>query len=255
MRVSFEEALYPRMRVEVIVRAVRELILESDLEAASVDYQEVGKYLCVVMNPEENEDLGLADVLPRRTKVSRRKLTSNCLDDGKWVQGKDRPDDQQRKLMLALAVSEGVRAIVGNHTYMVGDEVYLQTTGSPIGLDISSPIRAVMMLFDKLFLKKLREEGMTVSQYKRYVDDINAIVRRLEGQSASDLVLRLKEIADSVLEGIEVEIDLPENHPDGKLPILDMKSWIDQSGNILYQHYKKPMACSLRVIQVSCPHL
>ena len=47
---------------------------------------------------------------------------------------------------------------------MVGDEIYLQTTGSPIGLDISSPIsRAVMMLFDKLFLKKLREEGMTVS--------------------------------------------------------------------------------------------
>ena len=83
---------------------------------------------------------------------------------------------------------------------------------------------------------------MTASQYKRYVDDINAIVRRLEGQSASDLVLRLKEIADSVLEGIEVEIDLPENHPDGKLPILDMKSWLDPSGNILYQHNEKPMA-------------
>ena len=97
---------------------------------------------------------------------------------------------------------------------MVGDQIYLQTTGSPIGLDISSPIsRAVMMLFDKLFLEKLRERGMTVSQYKRYVDDINTIVKRLEGQSTSDLVLKMKEIADSVLEGIEVEIDLSENHP------------------------------------------
>ena len=186
--------------------------------------------------------------------MSRRKLTTNCLDDGKWVQATDRPDDQQRKLMLALAVSEGVRAVVGNHTYMVGDDIYLQTTGSPIGLDISSPIsRAVMMLFDKLFLKKLREEGMTASQYKRYVDDINAIIRRLEGQSTSDLVQRLKEIADSVLEGIEVEIDLPENHPDGKLPILDMKSWLDPSGNILYQHYEKPMA-SKQVISARSAH-
>ena len=32
------KALYPSMRVEVIVRAVREMILESDLEALSIDY-------------------------------------------------------------------------------------------------------------------------------------------------------------------------------------------------------------------------
>ena len=84
------------------------------------------------------------------------------LGDGKWVRAKDRPDNQQRKLMLALAVSEGVRTVVGNHTYMVVDDIYLQTTGSPIGLDISSPIsRAVMMFFDRQFLEKLREEGMT----------------------------------------------------------------------------------------------
>ena len=248
------KALYPSMRDEVIVRAVRELILESDLKAVSVEYLEVGKYLRVVLSSEEIGDHGLTDVLPRRSKMSRRKLTTNCLDDGNWVPAKDRPDDQQRKLMLALAVSEGVRTVVGNHTYMVGDQIYLQTTGSPIGLDISSPIsRAVMMLFDKLFLKKLREEGMTVSQYKRYVDDINTIIKGLEGQSTSDLVLRLKEIADSVLEGIEVEIDLPENHPDGKLPILDMKSWLDPSGNILYQHYEKSMA-SKQVISARSAH-
>ena len=39
---------------------------------------------------------------------------------------------------MALAVSEGVRTVVGNHTYIVGDQIYLQSTGSPIGLDISS---------------------------------------------------------------------------------------------------------------------
>ena len=115
-----------------------------------MDYLEVGKYLHVMISSQETDNLGLTDVLPRRTKVSRRKLTTNSLDDGNWVPAKDRPDDQQRKLMLALTVSEGVCTVVGNHTYMVGDQVYLQTTGSPIGLDISSPIsRAVMMLFDK----------------------------------------------------------------------------------------------------------
>ena len=85
------------------------------------------------------------------------------------------------------------------------------------------------------------------------MDDINTIIKGLEGQSTSDLVLRLKEIADSVLEGIEVEIDLPENHLDGKLPILDMKSWLDPIGNIFYQHYEKSMA-SKQVISASSAH-
>ena len=50
-----------------------------------------------------------------------------------------------------------------------------------------------------------------------------------------------------------MEIDLPENHPDGKLLILDMKSWLDPSGNILYQHYEKPMA-SKQVISARSAH-
>ena len=81
---------------------------------------------------------------------------------------------------MALAVSEGVRTVVGNHTYIVGDQIYLQSTGSPIGLDISSlASRAVMNLFNKLLNKKLKEEGMTANQYRRFVDDINSLIRRL----------------------------------------------------------------------------
>ena len=51
--------------------------------------------------------------------------------------------------------------------------------------------------------------------------------------------------ANSIEEGIEMEIDVCENHSDGKLPILDMKCWIDNDGNAMYQHYEKPVSTKL----------
>ena len=56
-------------------------------------------------------------------------------------------------------------------------------------------------------------------------------------------------IANSIHPSIQVEIDVPSNYPDGKLPILDLKVWIEQvetgdeeERKIVHQHYIKPMA-------------
>ena len=53
----------------------------------------------------------------------------------------------------------------------------------------------------------------------------------------------LIEIANRVTPGIIMEYDAPSKNADNKMPILDMKVWMEEtSGNILFQHYEKPTA-------------
>ena len=47
-----------------------------------------------------------------------------------------------------------------------------------------------------------------------------------EGDDIKEKVMELKAIADSILPGIKMEVDLPSNYDDGKLPILDMKVYM-----------------------------
>ena len=79
--------------------------------------------------------------------------------------------------------------------------------------------------------------------YGRYVDDSNQIVEaRHEEDSEEVIAAELKEIANNLVPGIEMEEDLPSRYPDKKLPILDMKVWLNESGQVKYQHYEKPVA-------------
>ena len=99
--------------------------------------------------------------------------------------------------------------------------------------------------------------------YERYVDDSNQIAEvpppntrynmltwRMEEddtpvdeETEEQRTARVfKNIANSVQEGIIMEEDSPSRNQDGKLPILDMKVWIDRNCYVVYQHYEKPMA-------------
>ena len=52
----------------------------------------------------------------------------------------------------------------------------------------------------------------------------------------------LKEIANEVQEGIEMEAEFPSNNESDKMAILDMNVWMDSSSYIVYQHYQKQVA-------------
>ena len=84
--------------------------------------------------------------------------------------------------------------------------------------------------------------------YARYVDDSNQIVECDEGDEEG-VVERLLQIANSVLDGIEMERGKEEG---GKLPILDMQCWIEE-GVAYYKHYEKPVA-SKQVIPSRSAH-
>ena len=64
--------------------------------------------------------------------------------------------------------------VLSQHTYKVGDVLYLQTKGGPIGLELTGAFsRPFMMFWDKRYLKMVDESGLTMLLYKIYIDDSN----------------------------------------------------------------------------------
>ena len=281
------KALYPSMEWEEIITAMKNMIEESDRDIEDVDWHEVGKYLCVTVKEDKLKEEGLMNVIPTRKGKNNRSITvaylCNRQNDEKWIPAKRIPRHKQRKKMLALAVTEGIRACLEGHVYKVGDRIFLQKGGGPIGLELTGAVsRAFMARWDKLYLKRVKDAGIKMHMYERYVDDSNqvatvppkgakydkrkkkVIVKEIEKEdveavdSAKEkeerLTSILKEIANDVMPCIEMEADWPEKNSDKKLPILDMKVWMDAQGNIIYQHYEKPMT-SKTVLHSTSAHL
>ena len=263
------KALYPSMEWDEIDKAVRELIETSEEDIAGVDWYETGKYLAVEMTEEEIKRERLKTALPRRKGKGKRKVTVAYLckkqNEENWIPAKE-PSTTQKKRMLAIAVTKGVRACMENHVYRVGDRIFHQKSGGPIGLELTGAAsRAFMKRWDRMYLEKAEQAGMKIKVYERYVDDSNQVAEipppgarydrqrgkiivdennEEDGQKEDDerLAEVLKEIANSTMPCIQMEADWPSKNKDGKLPILDLKVWTDAEGNILYTHYEKPMA-------------
>ena len=105
--------------------------------------------------------------------------------------------------------------------------------------------RVVMMDWDRRYLRAVADAGIVMMMFGWYVDDVNQIAKCDDGTSPADLIARLLEIANSIEPGIEMEVDSCDNHSDKKIPILDMKCWIDEDGDALYQHYEKAVSTKL----------
>ena len=106
-----------------------------------------------------------------------------------------------------------------------------------------------MKRWDQIYLKKVKDAGMKMLMYERYVDDSNQVAvvppkgtrydqergtlvvksshEAADGERGDEerLAVILKDIADSVLPCIKMEADWPDRNTDKKLPILDMKVW------------------------------
>ena len=84
------KALFPSMKWVYIIKAVRDMIEESDMNIEDVDWHEVGKYLVVMLSKGEIEQEGLNHVVPKRK--SNRNITINYLQDKKndknWNRGR-----------------------------------------------------------------------------------------------------------------------------------------------------------------------
>jgi hypothetical protein len=159
-----------------------------------------------------------------------------------------------------------------NHTYEFERCIRKQKDGGPIGMDLTGTIAKIYMKWwDKQLLLRIERLGLQNKLYERYVDDINkymkvteaglryvdgALVHTEEAAEEDEGVpadLRtfrlLQQIGNDIHPNIQLEVDVPSNYDDEKLPILDLKVWIEEveteNGKelkIVHKHYTKPMA-------------
>ena len=120
--------------------------------------------------------------------------------------------------MLGLIAEELIEFIMTNHTYIVGEEIYLQSTGGPIGLDFSRIVaRLMMIIFDKQLAmdNDNHDADIILRLHKRYVDHENLAfdvyktdkTRHVIEEETANL---LKDIANNIFTGMfGVTTDVP----------------------------------------------
>ena len=124
-----------------------------------------------------------------------------------------------------------------------------------------------MMWWDREVRRRLESFGPNVRLYLRYVDDINIVIevprkgaRYKSGRlvySQEDIdsdedieddkraMLLFQKVGNSIHKSIQVEIEVPSHHADKKMPILDLKVWIERRDEIylvLHEFYMKEVS-------------
>ena len=74
---------------------------------------------------------------------------------------------EQERLMLALALEQGILAVFSHHYYSFNGEVRFQEEGGPIGLEVSGAVgKVVMLAWCREFHTKLRFQAQVAASDK-----------------------------------------------------------------------------------------
>ena len=274
------KALYPSLEIEHAIHITGQMMAEKNINITNTNDKELGLYLTLNTNAQKLRNLGIAEYCPDRKYKRGPKPTitasgSRVKEEDRyqpWVFQEDVPDDNTRRKMFIEAIKIAIRTVMKNHIYIFNNTLRRQKKGGPIGLTLTGILAQIVMVWwDHQLHQRLIAIGINKRLYKRYVDDVNIIVQgipknrtyngtnliEVEGEQDKDTELDkhtmeiIQKVANEIHPSIEMEIDFPSQHPDKKLPILDIKVWIkeDETGNrmIEYEYYMKPVA-SLFVI-------
>ena len=182
---------------------------------------------------------------------------------------------EEKKLILALCVEQGLLAAFDGHLYNWNKEVRGQLKGLGVGEDLTRSVaRLILLDWDLKFIALAEESKLTTYMYKRYVDDTaNAMEAISPGTRWGEEEKRMVMLPHLVEEDKEVEPDLrtmrevvrmassihpmiqltgdcPSKNNDGRMPLLNTKVWVED-GVLLYENYRKPVANPLMMLEMS----
>ena len=156
--------------------------------------------------------------------------------------------------MVAYAIGITLKSTLQNHIFTFNGRLYKQTKGGAIGVGIAGDVANLFMVWwDRKMKFKCINHGIFIKSYSRYVDDTNIVLKSVDTgddeKKEEKTMMILKEIANTIHPSIEVTVDYPSNHENGRMPILDTEQWIENikvgdsiKPQILHSHYSKPMA-------------
>ena len=178
-----------------------------------------------------------------------------------------------RRKMLVEAVRIVLRKLLETHTYNFAGEIRRQRAGGAIGMELTGVIAQVFMVWwDRQLTNKLEEVNIRPKLHERYVDDTNICTKetpvgaryeqgrititeesRTEDEDMPNderTMKLLQTIANTIHASIRMTIDYPSKYRDKKVPMLDLKLWIDIVDGvvrILHEHYEKSMATKMLI--------
>ena len=211
-------ALYPSITADIASKSIFKMVMKSKVNFSGINYNEVGKILRVLSNDKELRDNNIITVVPARAldivgktmKVQTTYLESD-LHDNKWIwRQNSNPNDNQKRTMMALLLARVTRWLIEHHVYSFNDEMFHQTDGAPIGLQIAVNIsRLVMIDWDQQMMVLMINNNLKVELMMRYVDDVNIILRIQHHHKENNILVKevaakITEIADSVFPGVLV---------------------------------------------------
>ena len=182
-----------------------------------------------------------------------------------WKRNENAMSNKERKELIAEALAILCRVVMNNHVYKFAGKIMLQEGKGCIGDEAIGFIALLVMRWWSIkFKEKLAEATIENKLLKIYVDDTNGVFqtiragiqfkdgkleynenKKLEDENVPDderTMEVIKDIANSVDPMIKMTIDFPSKHEDKKVPMLDVKVWLEEksNNNIFYQFYEKP---------------
>ena len=264
------KALYPSLDIDFTTDIVCEMFQNSGISIQGADYEELGLYLRLNKTEQEIEQLGLKDYCPTRKSTRGPKPTiTGC---GSKLEKEDRfhcwnppekkveeEDTVLQKKMITEALRIVIKFIMKNHTYQFDNKIRKQEKGGAIGVELTGELAQIFMIWwTKQFQRKTDQEGVRIHLYKRYVDDMNLMTSipndiDIRGgtneEKEKETVEWMKNAGNTIHESIVLETDCPSNHQDRKLPILDLKVWLQETNGrqkIMHEFYQKEVSSVVR---------
>ena len=229
---------------------------------------------------EELQQMELDDVCPKRRhkRGPKPKITGCGIQENEeirhapWIfPDLSTTNGQTKRKMVIEAIRAVLKMLMETHTYEFANEIRRQCKGGAIGMELTGVLAQIFMVWwDKEFKKKLQDINIQLRLHERYVDDTNLVSEQTEvgaRYNGQQLVITeetkiedetipddertmklLQTIANTIHNSIRMTIDYPSKHAEGKVPMLDVRMWIDETEGrrrILYEHYEKEMATKM----------
>ena len=275
------KALYPSLDIPFTVEIVGEMFFKSNVMIENEDYEEAGLYVALNKTEVEINSLYIKDWCPKRKnkRGPRLKITGNgvILEKEERFKPWQKPiaviDDVAKKRMVTECIKIALNTLLQNHVYIFDGELRKQKKGGPIGVKLTGIVAKIFMSWwSKQFSDKLKSLDIEQMLHKCYVDDINfgikatkIGIRYVNGEIQEDEAAKtedelmkddertmnlVKTIGNSIHPSIQLEIDYPSKNEDKKMPLLDIKVWVEEIDGrrvIMHEYYSKEVSSRMMV--------
>ena len=258
-------ALYPSLEQVETAILTGKIVLDANIEFRGLNFNLLMIYLYLTLGTKGMNKWGLSEVIPRRKFASDSVSlhAKSNRNEKNWEVIDSVNPDLQRK-MIAAMVHVMTMVMMQSSCYTFGGEIYLQTSGSGIGLRGSACVaKLIMTLWDKLWGKSQQSWKLVVNLFMRYIDDIRIYMKPIrkgwywhngwkfdlhkvddrdpETRTKEEMNKSFNEIIHFLKFTTEGQQDFPNNY----LPTLDFQTQVGDNGLILYKHFDKPMTSNL----------